>query len=141
MTHNDRDCNLWVESEERLSPKSQQFGPWLKAVPFVPTRRFMVKVPKFFASKKYGASTANSRTAKKLPVVVVRTGKPSLEIIRFEKENPEAYNREDIVSDFQEVYQLNSRLPTDEGIMEDLMLQQTESAESFEEVLGRLIRK
>ena len=52
MTYDDRDCNLWIESEGSLSIESQQFGPWTKATPFMLTRRNMIKVPGFFASKK-----------------------------------------------------------------------------------------
>ena len=37
MTHDDRDYELWVESEGSLSHESQQFGPWLKATSFMPT--------------------------------------------------------------------------------------------------------
>lgn len=48
--HDDRDYDLWVESEGSLLLESQQFGPWLKATPFASTRRYMVKVPGFFAS-------------------------------------------------------------------------------------------
>ena len=74
LTHDDRDCEVWVESEGSLSPESQQFGPWLKAAPFVPARRYMVKVPGFFAGKKAG--TAKEKCAvKKVQVVVVRSGK------------------------------------------------------------------
>ena len=95
MTHDDRDCDLWVESEGSLSPESQQLGPWLKTMPFVPTRRYMVKVLDFFASKNSDTSTEKTSTTKKpLVVVVVRIGKTLPEIISFEKENLEASERE-----------------------------------------------
>lgn len=100
MTHNDCDCDLWIESEGSLLNESQQFGPWIKATPFVPTRRYMIKVLGFFASKISGASTTNSRLAKKPLVVVVCTGKPSSEIIRPEKESFEVSNSESIIPNF-----------------------------------------
>ena len=78
LTHDDRDCDLWVESEGSLFTEAQQFGPWVKAAPFTSTRRFMIKVPGFFASKKFGVSSTSSRPAKKPLVVLVRTGKPLL---------------------------------------------------------------
>ena len=102
MTYDDRDCNLWIESEGSLSIESQQFGPWIKATPFMPTRRNMIKVPGFFASKKSGASTTNSRSAKKPPVVVVRTRKPPPEVIRPGKESFEVSHSENMIPDLQE---------------------------------------
>lgn len=94
MTHDDRDYDLWVESEGSLLPESQQFGPWLKATPFTSTQRYMVKVSGFFASKKPGALTEKPRIAKNPPVVVVRAGKPMPEIIRLEEESLEAHDGE-----------------------------------------------
>ena len=105
MTHDDRDCELWVESEGSLSHESQQFGPWLKETSFMPTRRYMVKVSGFFAGKKFEALTEKSRLAKKSPVVVVHSGKPLLEIFRPEKENLEAHDEENIAPNFHEVNQ------------------------------------
>ena len=102
MTYDDRDCNLWIESEGSLSIESQQFGPWIKATPFMLTRRNMIKVPGFFASKKSGASTTNSKSAKKPPVVVVRTRKPSPEVIRPGKESFEVSHSENMIPDLQE---------------------------------------
>ena len=84
LTHNDRDCALWIESKGSLQNESQQFGPWIKAAPFVSTRRNMVKVPGFFTSRKSGASASNSKPARKPPVVVVCSGKPSPEVVRLD---------------------------------------------------------
>lgn len=92
--HDDRDYDLWVESEGSLLLESQQFGPWLKATPFASTRRYMVKVPGFFASKKPGALTEKPRTTKNPLVVVVRAGKPVPKIIRLEDESLEAHDGE-----------------------------------------------
>ena len=80
LTHDDRDCRLWIESEGSLSSESHQFDPWLKAAPFMPSRRYMVKVPGFFAGKKGGVSTEEVGSAKKSPVMVVRSKKPTPEI-------------------------------------------------------------
>ena len=86
-------------------PESQQFDPWLKAAPFVPTRKYVVRVLGFFASKKSDVATEKPRTTKKTPVVVVRTGKPMPEVIRLEKESLEVHNEENIEPVFQEMYQ------------------------------------
>ena len=77
----------------------------------------MVKVPGFFASKKSGTLTEKLSTAKMPPVVVVRTGNTTPEIIRLENE---------------------------EGNMGDVTCQQSGlagkkmSTESFEEVLEEI---
>ena len=89
----------------------------------------MIKVLGFFARKKSGVSTTSSRLAKKLPVVVVRIGKPSPMIIRPDKESFEVPNSENIILDFQEVNSLNLWPPTDEGIMDDVTLNQNVSKE------------
>ena len=105
MTHDDHDCDLWVESEGSLLPESQQFDPWLKAASFVPTRKYVVRVLGFFASKKSDVATEKPKTTKKTPAVVVRTGKPVSEVIRLEKESLEVHNEENIEPVFQEMYQ------------------------------------
>ena len=45
----------------------------------------MVKVPGIFNTKKSEAASAKPRTAKQTPVVVVRSGKLVLEIVRGPK--------------------------------------------------------
>ena len=102
LTHNDCDCPFWIESEGSLKTESQQFGSWIKAAPFVPARRNTVKVPGFFASRKTGASTTNSEPVQKHPVVVVRSGKPSSEIIHPDKESTRQSPSANLVPDFQE---------------------------------------
>ena len=82
LSHDDRDCELWVESEGSLTPESQQFGPWLKAAPFMSSQCYMVKVPGFFAGKKAGLTSEKPSVVKKPLVVVVRSGKLVPEIIR-----------------------------------------------------------
>ena len=103
LTHNDRDCALWIESEGSLQTDSQQFGPWIKAAPFVSTRRNMVKVPGFFTSRKLNAAAATSKPAREPPVVVVRSGKDSPEILRPDKESASIFPSANIAPDFQEL--------------------------------------
>lgn len=103
----------------------------------------MVKVPSFDASKESGAPMPNYGIAKKPPVVVVRTGKPSPEIIQTKKEHLEAPNSENIAPDFQEVNPLNLNPPTNVGILEDVTIHQAESVEKkvsdvvFEDVISQ----
>ena len=52
LTHDDRDCDLWIDSEGTLKPEQREFGPYLRALPFVPARRYAITVPGFYAAKK-----------------------------------------------------------------------------------------
>ena len=45
LTHDDRDCNLWIESGGTLPLESQQFGACIQAAPFISSRRNMVSMP------------------------------------------------------------------------------------------------
>nr|XP_023897161.1 uncharacterized protein LOC112009046 [Quercus suber] len=55
LTHDDKDCELWINSEGTLKPEEQQFGPWLRASPFLASRKKVVSVPGFFAKKPSNA--------------------------------------------------------------------------------------
>ena len=114
-------CEVWVESEGSLSPESQQFGPWLKAAPFVPTRRYMVKVPGFFAGRK-ARSEKEKCAAKNAPVVVVRSGKITLEIVRTNKESLDSHAEGDMDPVFMEANKDKSRLSAEEEFMEDVTI-------------------
>ena len=56
----------------------------------MPSRRYTVKVPGFFSGKKGGMSTEEAGSAKKSPVMVVRSEKPMSEIFRPEMRTTEA---------------------------------------------------
>lgn len=51
LTHCDKDCNKWIDSEGSLQQKDQQYGPWLRASPFQASRKNIINVPGFFAKK------------------------------------------------------------------------------------------
>ena len=51
LTHGDKDCNKWIDSEGSLQSEDQQFGPWLRAPPFQAARKNVLNVPGFFAQK------------------------------------------------------------------------------------------
>ena len=103
LTHADRDCELWIDSEGTMTSDSKQFGPWLKAALFTAARKNMVVVPGFY-SKKNGASSSktHSKTTMNLPVVVVHTEGPIPEIIRPETEREEPGQPTFIIPDIQE---------------------------------------
>ena len=52
LTHDDRDCDLWINSEGTLTPEQREFGPYMRAPPFVAARRGVILVPGFYAEKK-----------------------------------------------------------------------------------------
>ena len=52
LTHDDRDCDLWIESEGTLKTEQRAFGPHLRASPFVATRKSAIQVPGYYAEKK-----------------------------------------------------------------------------------------
>ena len=52
LTHDDRVCELWIESEGTLTPEQHESGPNLRAPPFVASRKNVITVPGFYAAKK-----------------------------------------------------------------------------------------
>ena len=52
LTHPDKDCEKWIESEGSLSKEDQHFGPWLRASPFTASKKGFLSVPGFYAQKK-----------------------------------------------------------------------------------------
>ena len=60
LTHTDKDCEKWFESEGSLQTEHQQFGAWLRAPPFAAARKNVVAVPGFFAKKKTEVQAQNA---------------------------------------------------------------------------------
>ena len=48
LTHDDKDCETWLESEGSLKAEDQQFGSWLRAAPTSRTKKNLVTVPGLF---------------------------------------------------------------------------------------------
>ena len=61
LEHDDRDCNLWLESEGCLTADQKQYGPTLQALPFVSSRKAIVSIPGFFKSKQRSSSKPTDR--------------------------------------------------------------------------------
>lgn len=123
LTHDDRDCEQWIESEESLSIESQQFGPWIHGPPFIPSRKNIIKVPGFYTRRGKETSATPPSAAEKPPVVVVRTGKPLPEILRPEKESTSNVQQRNNDADFQENTSQNScPISTNLGIPRNLNL-------------------
>ena len=52
LTHNDRDCDHWIESEGSLTDADKEYGAWLKALPWSGARNYVVEVPGFYSKMK-----------------------------------------------------------------------------------------
>ena len=52
LEHDERDCDLWLESEGYLTTDQKQYGPTLQASPFASSRKAVVSVLGFFKSKQ-----------------------------------------------------------------------------------------
>lgn len=58
LTHDDKDCSVWIDSEGSLINDQKQFGPSLRAPPFLSSQKNMVSVPGFHKSKSNRVLTA-----------------------------------------------------------------------------------
>ncbi|KAK7859446.1 hypothetical protein CFP56_005895 [Quercus suber] len=47
LSHDDKDCDLWLGSKGTLPTESQQFGHWIRASQFSPGRRQTIEVKGF----------------------------------------------------------------------------------------------
>lgn len=47
LSHDDKDCELWLNSKGKLPIESQQFGHWIRASQFSPIRRQTLEVKGF----------------------------------------------------------------------------------------------
>ena len=60
LTHGDKDCDLWIQSNGTLALDKQQFGPSLRAPPYTSTGKDVIYVPGYYESKG-GRAKAQSR--------------------------------------------------------------------------------
>ena len=44
VSHDDKDCIMWLSSKGTLMVEQQQFGPWIRASQFNPARKETVEV-------------------------------------------------------------------------------------------------
>ena len=52
LTHDNKDCETWIDSEGTLKLKDRQFGPGLWALAFVSARTMGMIVPGYYTSRK-----------------------------------------------------------------------------------------
>ena len=57
LNHDDRDCEVWLNSEGSLKVEEQKFGPWLRAPPVSRVQKNVISMPGIFHKKKGSTST------------------------------------------------------------------------------------
>ncbi|XP_023888298.1 uncharacterized protein LOC112000407 [Quercus suber] len=63
LSHDDKDCVLWLSSKGTLTADDQQFGPWIRAPQFNPVRRSVIAVQGFEHPGRQGKGvSANTGT-------------------------------------------------------------------------------
>ena len=60
LTHDNRDYELWIDSEGTLKLEQHEFEPQLRAPPFVAARKNAIMVPCYYAAKKKEGSGAST---------------------------------------------------------------------------------
>lgn len=68
LTHDDKDCEMWIESEGTLQPDQRQFGPSIRALDFVPLKKNVIKVPGFYTARKQAVSAMDCDGSVQPPV-------------------------------------------------------------------------
>ena len=63
VTYDDRDCELWINSEGTLKVEQREFGPQLRAPPFVAARTNSITVPSYYTAKKQGSGALADRVS------------------------------------------------------------------------------
>lgn len=51
LTHDDKDCDLWIQSKGSLTTEQQQFGPNLRASPYLSSNKKVIYVVGFYLNK------------------------------------------------------------------------------------------
>ena len=64
FNHDDKDCEVWLNSEGSLTVEMKQFGPSLRVAPFSSSRKQVIAVPGFYKSR----SNQTPDSAKRAPV-------------------------------------------------------------------------
>ncbi|KAK9987030.1 hypothetical protein SO802_031981 [Lithocarpus litseifolius] len=52
LMHDDRDCEIWIESEGTLKNDQKEFGPSLRSPPFVVSKKNTIVVPGYYSMRK-----------------------------------------------------------------------------------------
>ena len=88
LNHVDRDRDLWLDSEGTLAKEHQEYGAWIRAMPFTKSKKSMVKVPGYYDTRKKGSKSTNkkeSRTSMPGEVEGRSVADPPMQLLNLEK--------------------------------------------------------
>lgn len=108
LDHDDKSCDIWIESKGSLTAEKQQYGPWIRAPPFAPSKSKVVTVPGFYESRKKAFSPPFQVRDTTFPVVVLHSDNQSPEVIWPEKQGNSSNPPDMGVPDFSP---MNSVMP------------------------------
>ena len=125
----DRDCDLWIESEGKLTKENQAYGAWIHATLFVKGRSSVLKVPDFYAAKKaQKKKVGEDESVVVLSVFQTRDQPPTVVLVQTEK-----------AANFQGAFNEVTVVSEGEDMISDVaVLESCDSREVFEEKLAEI---
>ena len=129
LNHVDRDCDLWIESEGKLTKENQAYGAWIRATFFGKGRSSVLKVSGFYAAKKAQKKQVVSDDSVVVMLVVQAEDQPPVAVLVQTEEggtSQEALNAKTFVSGGAD---LNSVV---------VVMESCDSGKSFEDKLGEI---
>ena len=129
LNHVDRDYDLWIESEGKLTKENQAYGAWIRATSFGKGRSSVLKVPGFYAAKKAQKKQVVSDDSVVVPPLVQADDQPPMAVPVQTEEGGTfqgALNAKPIVSGGED---LNSVV---------VVMESRDSGKSFEDRLGEI---
>lgn len=88
LTHGDKDCDLWIDSEGTLPIEACQYGAWLRAPLFNPTRKSRVVVMGFYKQKKENSRTTTTGGSAPMPKSQNSPVSHSIPVVPMQKVTP-----------------------------------------------------
>ena len=85
LDHNDKDCDIWIESEGTLSTDLQQFGPNIRASAIMASRKQVVSMPGY-CKTKVGTSKAAFSGGTSGHTAMEQDSSPPPTVLSLEKE-------------------------------------------------------
>lgn len=77
LTHDNKSCNLWIQSKGSPIVDQQQFGPYLRATPYQLARNNVIFIPRFFENRSSYIHIAAEELGAAPTIVVTENSNPS----------------------------------------------------------------
>ena len=74
LDHDNKDCELWIQSKGSLQKNQQQYGPSIRAPPFKPFNNSVIHVPGFYENRSSHWRKGRSDTVVDDPIMTMRGG-------------------------------------------------------------------